>query len=115
MYILLYVMCIEKINVKQTIWMYSMKVVSDPEYMVAIKAVKLKRQVEMFQWVEHKSERYDKSWKWKTPSLYSKEVFIIWSTFLQSIISLVYWYWPAAMTKASVGASIQATTLSKFL
>lgn len=27
--------------------------------MVAIKAVKLRREVEMFQWVEHKSERYD--------------------------------------------------------
>ena len=35
------------------------KVVSDPEYMVAIKAVKLKRQVEMYQWVERKSERFD--------------------------------------------------------
>ena len=36
---------------------YLFKVLSDPDYNVAIPAVKLRRSVEMYQWVEHESER----------------------------------------------------------
>ena len=36
---------------------YLLKVLSDPDYNVAIPAVKLRRSVEMYQWVEHESER----------------------------------------------------------
>jgi hypothetical protein len=34
------------------------QVLNDGEYGVAVKAVKLKREVEMFQWVEHQSTKY---------------------------------------------------------
>ena len=38
--------------------MLFLKVLSDPEYGVAARAVKLRRKVEMYQWVEHKNTRY---------------------------------------------------------
>ena len=50
-----------RVNLRNASRAFALKVVSDPEYMVAIKAVKMKRQVEMFQWVEHKSERSNDS------------------------------------------------------
>ena len=31
---------------------------SDPDYSVAVRAVKLRRKVEMYQWIEHKKTRY---------------------------------------------------------
>ena len=38
--------------------MLFLKILSDPEYGVAARAVKLRRKVEMYQWVEHTNTRY---------------------------------------------------------